>query len=87
MGALVGGGALVVGAAGYLIYEAVKMAKQQQGNGTDAQSGADAEAPLTRENAVLVFGASGRTGRQIVAEVCYTPKFIMNLSSFLNELI
>ncbi len=67
---LIAGGALVASTAGYLIFEAIKAAKQMQ-QPTEAVQAAEPKAvPLPREDAVLVFGASGRTGRQVVAEVC-----------------
>ena len=60
---------MVVSAAGYLIFEAIRASKQMQQPGEASQVATPKTAPLPRENAVLVFGASGRTGRQVVAEV------------------
>lgn len=65
---LIGGGALVLSAAGYLVYEALKAQREQEG-GAAPRTQPTKAAALPRENAVLVFGASGRTGRQVVAEV------------------
>ena len=42
---------------------------QQQEGGASPQTQASNAAALPRENAVLVFGASGRTGRQVVAQL------------------
>lgn len=69
--ALVGGGVLVVGSLAFLANEAVKAAQANGVANPQDQStvGADVEEPLVRENAVLVFGASGRSGREIVAKV------------------
>lgn len=65
---LVGGGALVLGAAGLLVWQAVK-AVQQGGQSQEQDAAAEDAEELPRRNAVLVFGATGRTGRQVVAEV------------------
>jgi len=64
---LIVGGALVISTAGFLIFEAIKASKQLPAEASQIVT--PNAAPLSRENAVLVFGASGRTGRQIVAEV------------------
>ena len=66
--ALIGGAALVISMSGYLVYEAIKTLsgggnqQPQQSNSTQPQK----ERALPRENAVLVFGASGRSGRELV---------------------
>lgn len=65
---LIAGGALVISTAGFLIFEAIKASKQLPAEAPQIVT--PKAAPLPRENAVLVFGASGRTGRQVVAEVC-----------------
>jgi hypothetical protein len=68
---LLAGGALVISTAGFLIFEAIKASKQMQQGSEAPEVFAPKAAPLPRENAVVVFGASGRTGRQVVAEVCF----------------
>lgn len=65
---LLGGGALIAATTGYLIWEAIK-AMGQQATAPMASAEEVTEAVLPRENAVLVFGASGRTGRSIVKEL------------------
>ncbi|KAK9903372.1 hypothetical protein WJX75_003966 [Coccomyxa subellipsoidea] len=55
------------------------IAKGQPGNGADAQQEAAAKAgPMEapRENAVLVFGSTGKLGRQIVAQL--NPGGVLN---------
>ncbi|KAL4536080.1 hypothetical protein Ndes2437B_g05513 [Nannochloris sp. 'desiccata'] len=64
---LIAGGALVISTAGFLIFEAIKASKQLPAEAPQIVT--PKAAPLPRENAVLVFGASGRTGRQVVAEL------------------
>ena len=59
----------VIGAAGVLIQQAMQ---NQSNNQLQPQQHAEqevAEHPLPRQNAVLVFGAGGKVGRKIVAEV------------------
>lgn len=61
------------------------IAKGQPGNGADAQQEAAAKAgPMEapRENAVLVFGSTGKLGRQIVAQVRSSQASIGSLYSF-----
>jgi hypothetical protein len=69
--AIVGGGVLVVGSLAFLASEALKATQVKdanpQGQSTPVE---DVQEPLRRENAVLVFGASGRSGREIVTKVC-----------------
>lgn len=63
---LVIGGAFIAGTAGYLLYEVMKAAKQTQPEGlTNPTSFKDPELP--RKDAVVVFGASGRSGREIIS--------------------
>jgi len=63
---IVGGGAFCVAALGYLAIEAMKEMKQQE---PDVENYRVNKAVIPRENAVLVYGATGRSGRQIVAQV------------------
>ena len=65
---IVGGGVFVLASAGFLIAEAIKATKGENPPQA-AQAEPTKEEVLPRENAVLVFGASGRTGREIVAKV------------------
>lgn len=68
--AIVGGGVLVIGSLAFLASEAIKASKVDGANPREESPiGVDVEEPLRRENAVLVFGASGRSGREIVAKV------------------
>lgn len=71
--AIVGGGVLIVGSLAFLASEAIKASQANVAATPEEQSnlGAKIEEPLVRENAVLVFGASGRSGREIVAKVCF----------------
>ena len=75
---LIGGGAFVLSTAGYLVYEAMK-ASGIQGlpTGASPTSAATPPPPLPRENAVVVFGASGRTGRQVVAELLKSGRTVV----------
>eukprot|EP00889_Picochlorum_renovo_P000282 jgi/Picre1/27312/NNA_000281.t1 len=67
---IVGGGVLVVGSIAFLVNEALKAGKDLEGNQVlNAGEWTDEPAPLPRENAVLVFGASGRCGKEIVAKL------------------
>jgi len=66
---LVGGGLFVIASAGFLISEALK-AKRASGDGSSAPEPQTGNVPeLRKENAVLVFGASGRSGKEIVKQV------------------
>jgi hypothetical protein len=66
---LIAGGALVLSTAGLLIFEAIKASKQLQQQTPEVIEKVAKAAPLPREDAVLVFGASGRLGRLVVADV------------------
>lgn len=65
---LLGGGALIVATTGYLVWETIKAMGQGEAPPV-ASTEKVAEAVLPRENAVVVFGGSGRTGRMIVKEL------------------
>lgn len=65
---IIGGSVFVLASAGFLISEAIKTSKREN-SPQAAQAEPTKEEVLPRENAVLVFGASGRTGREIVAKV------------------
>jgi len=65
---IIGGGVFVLASAGFLIAEAIKASKGEDSPQV-AQVEPTSEEVLPRENAVLVFGASGRTGRKIVGKV------------------
>lgn len=69
--ALIGGAALIVSMSGYLAYEAIKTLKGDGDQKTQPKNLTQPrkEPPLPRENAVLIFGASGRTGRQLVSSL------------------
>jgi uncharacterized protein YbjT (DUF2867 family) len=66
---LIGGSAAVLTFTGFLAYEAIKAARNQPFGQQPVDAGAPNEAPLPRENAVLVFGAAGKTGRLLVNEL------------------
>ncbi len=67
---IVGGGAFVLATVGFLAAAAIQATKTGlPAAPSSSKSSAAAPAPLPRENAALVFGASGRTGRQIVAQL------------------
>lgn len=69
--AIVGGGVLVIGSLAYLASEAIKASNTNGAPSFDQESNSsvDMEESLPRENGILVFGASGRAGREIVAKV------------------
>lgn len=75
---IVGGGVLVVGSIAFLVNEALKAGKDLEGNQV-ANGGewADEPASLPRENAVLVFGASGRCGKEIVAKLLKSGRTVV----------
>jgi hypothetical protein len=66
---IIGGSVFVLASAGFLISEAIKASNEGENPPQAAQAEPTKEEVLPRENAVLVFGASGRTGREIVAKV------------------
>jgi hypothetical protein len=67
VGVLLGGAGLVSVAAAYLVYAAINnMGSPKAANTVEAEI---TEAPLSRENAVLVIGSTGRSGREVVAAV------------------
>jgi len=67
---IVGGGIFVAGSLAFLVSEAIK-ASNLDGAQPDMgpKDSLAVEAPLPRKDAVLIFGASGRSGREIVSKV------------------
>lgn len=65
---IVGGGIFVLASAGFLISEAVKASNQSTMSPLE-EARESAPEEILRENSVLVFGATGRSGRTIVQEV------------------
>lgn len=74
--ALIAGGAVVMAALGGIIW-GVTTQGGAAGAGEPAAAAAPAAAPLPRDNAVLVFGASGRMGREIVAELLQAGRTVV----------
>ena len=67
---IVGGGIFVAGSLAFLVSEAIKASKLNGAQpGMGPVDSLAVEAPLPRKDAVLIFGASGRSGREIVSKV------------------
>jgi hypothetical protein len=64
--ALAAGAAVVLGVGGYAVWAALQ---QQQPAGSAEVAAEPAEPAIPREDAVLVFGSSGRMGRALTAKV------------------
>lgn len=67
--AVIAGGALVLATSGYLIFEALRASRALGDAASTSGETTRTTETLPRKDAVVVFGASGRTGRQIVAEL------------------